>query len=237
MKARRQGGKAAGWVRLRREVAAAARELVRRDLTRGTSGNVSVRAGRGMLITCSALDYDRMRPADVVDMTLAGVPKRGSRKPSTEWRMHAGIYEARPDVAAIVHAHPPYATTLACLGKPIPPLHYMIAVAGGSDIRCAGYAPFGTAALARLATKALAGRKACLLANHGILALGSTLEEALGMAEEIEFLAGVYWRTLAIGRPKLLDARQMADARGRFATYKDGRRRAARRQGGRAAGD
>src|SRR5271166_6350714 len=150
------------------EVVATAREMNACGLNRGTSGNVSARFGDGFLITPSGLAYAAMGPQDIVAMTLDG-EARGALTPSSEWRFHRALYVARPELGAVVHAHSPFATTLACLGRDIPAFHYMVAVAGGNNIRCAAYATFGTQLLAEHALAALQGRDACLLANHGMI--------------------------------------------------------------------
>ena len=141
------------------------------------------------------------------------------QRPSSEWRFHRDIYRARPEAGAVVHAHAPYGTTLACLGRGIPAFHYMIAVAGGDTIRCAPYATFGSQALSDHALAALEGRRACLLANHGMIALGPDLAAAFDLAVEVEALAGQYWRALQIGAPRLLSADEMADVLEKFRTY------------------
>ena len=145
---------------------------------------------------------------------------RGGRTPSSEWRFHRDIYAARPEVMAIVHTHSMFATTLACLDRGIPAFHYMIAVAGGSEIRCAPYATFGTQELSDHAVRALEGRKACLLSHHGIIALGESLAQALALAVEVETLAEMYWRALQIGEPRLLDEEEMREVLTKFAAYK-----------------
>ncbi len=139
--------------------------------------------------------------------------------PSSEWRFHRDIYAARGDAQAIVHTHAPFATTLACMHRGIPPFHYMVAVAGGNDIRCAPYATFGTQELSDHAVAALAGRRACLLANHGMIAVGASLERALALAVEVETLAETYWRALQVGEPVLLPDAEMARVLEKFATY------------------
>lgn len=210
---------------LRVEVASVAARLERLGLTTGTSGNVSVRARDatydGMLITPSAVPYAALGPHDVVRMGLEGVVHSAptGRLPSTEWRMHAGIFRRRDDVEAIVHAHPPWATALSCLRRDIPAFHYMVAVAGGATIRCADYATFGTEELAEAAVEALGARRACLLANHGIVACGASVEAALDLALEVEALAGQYLRAAAVGEPVLLSAEEMERVLERFASY------------------
>ena len=204
----------------RRELLAYARRLQPSGLSRTTSGNLSVRLGGGMLITPSGMDYARMRAADLVLLGLDGVPlKKGQRIPSSEWHFHAAIYAARPDAGAIVHAHAPFATTLAIHGRDIPAVHYMVAAAGGDSIRCARYATFGTPALARNALAALEGRKACLLAHHGLIAFGQELGDAFKRALEVEELAEQYWRALQLGTPPVLDAAEIARVVEKFRTY------------------
>ncbi|HET9747864.1 MAG TPA: class II aldolase/adducin family protein, partial [Casimicrobiaceae bacterium] len=173
---------------LRLAVVASAREMNALGINRSKSGNVSVRARDGFLVTPSALPYDRTEAEDVVFVAADGTP-HGRRRPSSEWRFHRDIYAARADVHAIVHTHSPFATTLACLDRAIPAFHYMVAVAGGDDIRCAPYATFGTQALSDHAVQALADRKACLLSHHGMIALGASLDDALALAVEVETLA------------------------------------------------
>src|SRR6478752_7013219 len=195
---------------LRASIIATARGMNALGVNRGKSGNVSARIDGGFLVTPSALPYDEMKAPDIVVIDVQGNPA-GRRPPSSEWRFHRDIYAARPDVAAIVHAHSPFATTLACLDRGIPAFHYMIAVAGGTDIRCAPYATFGTQALSDHAIRALDGRTACLLAHHGMIAVGASLESALALAVEVETLAEMYWRALQLGEPRILDAQEMAD--------------------------
>lgn len=204
---------------LRRDIVAAARRLVAAGLTQGTSGNVSARYGEGLLITPSALPYDAMEPGDLVQLDMTGRPLRGGRPPSTEWRIHLDVYAARPEFNAVVHAHPPFATTIACLRRDLPAVHYMIAVAGGADVRCAEYATFGTAELSANVLAAMAGRSACLLANHGLVAAGPDMASALRVAEEIELVAQLYWRSLAAGTPFILDAGELARVAERFKGY------------------
>jgi L-fuculose-phosphate aldolase len=203
---------------LRREIIATALAMNSRGINRGKSGNVSARVENGFLITPSGLAYDSLEPPDVVAMTLAG-ESQGLRLPSSEWRFHRDIYASRDDAGAIVHAHSPFATTLACLGRDIPAFHYMIAVGGGKDIRCAPYATFGTQALSDHALRALESRKACLLANHGMIAIGTTLSGALALAVEVEALAEQYWRAIQIGEPNLLSDAEMELVLAKFATY------------------
>jgi L-fuculose-phosphate aldolase len=191
-------------------------------INRGKSGNVSARLRHdefdGFLVTPTGLPYERTTPADIVPVTFAGEP-RGNRLPSSEWRFHRDIYRAHADANAIVHTHAPFATTLACHGRSIPPFHYMVAVAGGRDIRCADYATFGTQALSDHVLAALEGRRACLLAHHGMIATGASLEKALALAVEVETLAEMYWRALALGEPENLSDAEMDVVLEKFATY------------------
>lgn len=205
---------------LRESVVSVAREMSARGLGVGTSGNVSARAGGGMLVTPSAVPYASMEAGDVVLVDLDGRILDGERKPTTEWPMHAAIYRARPDVDAVLHTHATFCTTLATLRMGIPPFHYMVAVAGGDSIRCAPYATFGSPELAELAVQALRDRRACLLAHHGMVALGSSPGAALELAAEVETLAELYWRALQVAEPVHLTADEMADALEQFGKYR-----------------
>lgn len=187
----------------------------RNGLNQGTSGNVSHRIDGGLLITPTSLPYDRMTASDIVELDFDG-SVRGDRRPSSEWRFHRDILAARRDVNVVLHTHSIYATTLAVHERPIPPFHYMIAVAGGDDVRCAPYACFGTQSLSDHALKALEGRKACLLAHHGLIVLGESFERALWLAVEVEALAKIYVHALAFGEPPLLTRQDMAAARAQF---------------------
>lgn len=215
---------------LRRALVSTARETAARGLNRGTSGNVSVRCDTGFLITPSGLPYDAMRPQDVVAMTLDG-RATGRLVPSTEWPMHAAVYRARPEAGAVVHLHSEAATALACLRRDLPAFHYMVAAAGGTSIRCAPYATFGTDALATAALAALEGRRACLLGHHGQLAFGPTLAKALALAVEVEGLCATYLRALAVGEPPCLSDAEMAEVLAKFATYGAARPAPSRRRG------
>lgn len=205
-------------LKLRREIIATALAMNELRINRGKSGNVSARIAGGFLVTPSGLAYEATQPEDIVAMTLEG-EALGRRPPSTEWRFHRDIYAARPEVGGIVHTHSSFATTLACLGRGIPAFHYMIAVAGGSDIRCAPYATFGTQELSDHALAALDGRRACLLANHGMIAVGDSPKAALALAVEVEALAEQYWRALQIGEPDLLSEAEMELVLDKFRTY------------------
>jgi L-fuculose-phosphate aldolase len=177
-------------------------------LNQGTSGNLSVRTGDGFLITPSSLPYEDMVPEDIVAMGFDGTYE--GRRPSSEWRFHRDILKNRPDVDVVLHCHSVYATTLACHHRPIPAFHYMVGVAGGTTIRCADYATFGTQALSDAALRALEGRMACLLGQHGQIALGKTLEKAFWLATEVETLARLYVQALPLGEPPVLDDDEMA---------------------------
>jgi L-fuculose-phosphate aldolase len=208
--------------RLRQELVTVAREMNRSGLNRGTSGNLSIRSGEGMLITPSGLPYEQLEATDIVYVEDRGEAQPridGDGKPSSEWRIHRDVYRARPDALAILHAHPVHSTALACLRKPLPAFHYMVAVAGGRDIRCAEYATFGSQALSDHVLEALNGRRACLMANHGILALAYDLAGALSLAQEVEQLARSYLQCLAVGDPVILDDAEMGRVLEKFKSY------------------
>lgn len=206
---------------LRGDIVATARAMNDSGLNQGTSGNIGVRVDGGhFLITPSGVPYHEMQGSDVVELALDGTRVTGGKHPpSTEWRMHAGIFAARPDIDVVLHAHSMYATALSCHRRGIPAFHYMVAKAGGHDIRCAPYATFGTAELAAHAVAALDGRRACLLSNHGMLAIGSTLDGAFALAREVENLAEQYLHALTLGEPVHLDAGEMDRVLERFKTY------------------
>ena len=170
---------------LREQLLNTTRKLHELGLNKGTSGNVSVRDGNGLLVTPTGLEVEAMTPRDMVAMGFDGQPKlkgEDERKPTSEWRFHRDILQARPEVNAVIHAHSMFATTMACLHREIPAFHYMIAAAGGDSIRCAPYALFGSQELSDAAVEALQDRRTCLLANHGMITLGETLTEALDVA-------------------------------------------------------
>ena len=193
-------------------------EMSASGINSGTSGNVSVRTDEGMLITPSGVPY-----RDLSVENLVAVEKDGSwdptRTPSSEWRIHHDIYRNTPEAGAIVHAHPRHCTALACLGRRIPAFHYMVAIAGGNDIRCAPYATFGTRELSEHALTALQGRKACLLANHGMVCYHANLQAALSLAIEIEQLAAMYSQCLTLGSPVILTDEEMERVLSRFESY------------------
>jgi len=204
---------------LHQQLLDASQRMVELGLNRGSSGNASVRDGDGMLITPSALPVSEMTLASMVRMDLAGKVLEGG-KPSSEWRFHRDILAARPEIGAVVHAHSTFATTIACMRRDVPAVHYMIALAGSDHIPCTPYSVFGEQELSDHALAALQGRKACLLGNHGMIALGTDLADALAVAEEVEFVCEIYWRTLQAGGPHILTAQQMHDVKLKFVEYK-----------------
>lgn len=215
-------------IALREAVIATARAMNASGINVNKSGNVSVRCRRGsrpgFLLTPTGVPYERLVADDIAFVDDAGKTV-GRCEPSSEWRFHAAIYRARADLEAVVHTHSPHATALACQGLPIPAFHYMVAVAGGADIRCAEYATFGTQALADNVLSALEGRRACLLAHHGVIACGNGLESALALAVEVENLARTYVVVRGLGEPRLLPADEMERVLERFRSYGQPRRR------------
>jgi L-fuculose-phosphate aldolase len=193
-------------------------QLAHAGLNKGTSGNVSVRNSAGFIITPSGVPVEALTAHGMVQMLWDGSAEP-HKKPSSEWRFHRDILQVRHDIHAVVHTHSMFATTLACLAREIPAFHYMIAVSGGVNIRCAPYALFGSQALSDVAVAALEGRKACLLANHGMIALGRDLAEALSIAVEVENLAEQYWRALQLGMPRLLSEAEMQEVFDQFKGY------------------
>lgn len=203
---------------LREKVIETCLKMNEEGINQGTSGNVSVRTPEGFLMTASGIPYDKMKPEHIVEMDLDG-GYIGEYLPSTEWRMHMDIFKHRPEANAVVHTHSIYATALSCLRKDIPPFHYMIGIAGGTTLRCASYAEYGTQALSDAMLKAMKDRMACLLANHGQIAFGPDLDKALWRAGEVETLCHQYWAALQAGKPVLLNERQMTTVLARFKTY------------------
>ena len=187
-------------------------------LNHAATGNLSRRTAGGMLITPTAVPYDRLDREGLVAMRFDGTVE-GTGTPSSEWQLHAAIYRARADLGAVVHAHSRFATTIACLREDLPAVHYMLAIAGAARVRCAPYAPFGSAELAEAAVAALGPSRACLLGNHGLVAAGADLEEALKVAVEVETVAEYWWRARAVGKPVLLSDAEMAEAIARFRSY------------------
>jgi L-fuculose-phosphate aldolase len=205
-------------VQARHDVTTVYREIGRRGLIAGSSGNVSQRTRKGMIITPSGCSAETLAADEVVAMTLAGDVK-GSVAPSSEWAMHAAIYLAYPAAQSIVHTHSDACTALACLNEGLPPFHYMVANFGGDDVRCAPYVTFGTPELARLAVAALAGRTACLLANHGMIVHATTADRALTAAVVLETLCRQYLLARSVGTPRQLSAEEMRAAHQRYQTY------------------
>ncbi len=203
---------------LREQILAACKQLETTGLNRGTSGNVSCREGDHFLITPTGVPVDEMTPSRIVTLNFDG-KVIGVGKPSSEWQFHADILRARPEINAVVHTHAPHATALACLREDLPPFHYMIAIAGGDSVRCAPYALFGTDTLSQHAVEALRDRKACLLANHGMITLGRDLDEAMAIAIELESLCQQYLIARQVGNPTLLSENEMQAVIERFKSY------------------
>lgn len=203
---------------LRKEIIATCLEMDRRGINQGTSGNISVRWEKGLLITPSGLAYETMAPEDIIMLAMDGTPT-GPHAPSSEWRFHRDIMKARKDVEAIVHAHPIHCTAVAITGQDIPAVHYMIAAAGGPTVRCAPYATYGTDELSRNALKALEGRLACLLANHGAIACGPNLRKAFWLMCEIEVLARQFIMARQAGTPVVLPDDEIARVVEKFKSY------------------
>lgn len=203
---------------VREQIIAACKRLESSGLNRGTSGNISCREKDHFLITPTGVPVDEITPSKIVAVGFDG-QVIGNGKPSSEWHFHCDILKARPEINAVVHTHAPHATAIACLREDLPPFHYMIAMAGGDSIRCAPYALFGTETLSRHAVDALAGRKACLLANHGMITLGRDLDEAMAISIEVESLCQQYLLARQVGKPTLLSAEEMAAVIARFHTY------------------
>ncbi|MBO0902443.1 class II aldolase/adducin family protein [Jiella sonneratiae] len=216
---------------LRKTIVEKARWMNASGLNQGTSGNISARCGDRMLITPSATPYDSMTPEMIAAMPIEGDygAWEGPLKPSTEWRFHLDIMKGRPDVGGIVHTHSTYATVLAIARKPIPACHYMMAAFGGMEIRVADYATFGTKELSEAALRALEGRTGCLLANHGMIATGASLDKAMWLAVELETIAKQYYHSLLIGGPVLLSKEAIDDTVKSFGSYglQDGDRKSA----------
>jgi len=204
---------------LRGRMAEVMKAMDARGLNRGTSGNVSARCGEAMLVTPSGVPPERLTGEQMVLVHADGSTPEGSLRPSSEWRMHQQILNRRPDANAVVHCHSRHATILACAGREIPSVHYMVAVGGGSSVPVAPYATFGSAELAEAVVDTLDGRAAALMANHGQIVVARSLDAALAIAEEVEEQAAVYWGTLAIGGPKLLSEDEMTLILQRFRSY------------------
>ncbi len=206
---------------LRGELVRIAKKLDVQGLNRGSSGNLSAHFGEGMLVTPSAMGAQELTEEDIVFVSFDG-EVRGRLKPSSEWMFHRDILVNRPEFGAVIHTHSTAATALACMRRDIPPFHYMILTAGGANVRCSDYATFGTQALSDAALLALQDRRACLLANHGMIAAGRSLAEAFRLAVEVETLAEQYLRLLAVGGPVLLTADELIAAKQQFADLRYG---------------
>ena len=195
--------------------------LSTKGLNHGATGNCSCRDGDSFLITPSGINNDDLKPNMMVRIDLLGniIPENNNLQPSSEWRFHQTIFSEKPEVGAVVHTHSPFASTLSLFGKEIPPFHYMIAVTGGDSVRCAPYALFGTQKLSDGIINSLSQRKACLLANHGLVSVGKDLEEAFRIAEEIEHLSQLYIQAKKIGEPTLLTKKEMDEVLDRFGSY------------------
>lgn len=203
---------------LREKVIEVCLAMNKEGINQGTSGNVSVRTPDGFLITASGVPYKKMKPHHVIEMDLDG-GYRGDYLPSTEWRMHLDIFKERKEAGAIVHVHSNFATALSCLRRDVPAFHYMIGVTGGVSLRCSEYAEFGTQELSATMLKAMEGRNAALLANHGQICFSSNLDRALWLAGEIESLCHQYWAATLFGRPTILSDAEMVSVLKRFKTY------------------
>ena len=190
-------------------------------LNQGTSGNISVRLGDDMLISPSGIAYHTLKPEMIATMAIGDDSGSwtGPLKPSTEWHFHQALLRDRPDANAVVHAHPTYCTTLAILRKDIPACHYMIAAFGGNNVRCSGYATYGTKSLSDMAVEAMQDRTACLLGNHGMIAIGDTLPKAMWRAVELETIARQYYLSLQIGEPVILSDANVEETLSKFSTY------------------
>ena len=202
----------------RQSIIDACRSMNALGINQGTSGNISLRHDSGLLITPTSVSYEAMQPDQIVFMGLDG-SFDPTQRPSSEWRFHLDILKARPEINAVVHAHPPYSTILAIMGLEIPPIHYMIACAGGDTIRCAPYATFGTQELSEHAVCALGDRLACLLEHHGMIAIGPSLSKAMWLAVEVETLARQFYGCLQIGTPRLLPKAEIKNVLDRIADY------------------
>ncbi|TBW40666.1 class II aldolase [Siculibacillus lacustris] len=203
---------------IREEMIATCLRMNAADLNIGAAGNLSVRIDGGLLITPSGIPYDRMRPEQIVEMDLEG-RYYGDYLPSSEWRFHYDILQARSDVNVVLHSHATHCSILACCRLDIPPIHYMIGVSGGSVVKCSDYATFGTHELSVAALEALGPRSACLLGNHGVITVGKTQNAAFGVLQEIENLARLYIGTRMLGGGTLLTEPQMDVVLSRFKTY------------------
>jgi L-fuculose-phosphate aldolase len=203
----------------RQAVVAAVRKLAASGLNVGTAGNVSVRVDGGLLVTPSGVPAEELVEADVVALDGHGVPEPGQLVPTSEWRLHVAVMKARPDIAAVVHTHSPEATAAACTGRPLPAVHYVVARTGGSSVPIAPYATYGSEELAANVVSALGDGMACLMANHGLLTVGSTLHAAVALAADVEWLAEVWRRASMLGGAVVLPDDEITRVAERFTTY------------------
>jgi L-fuculose-phosphate aldolase len=203
----------------RRAVVGAAQRLEELGLNQGTSGNVGLRIEGGLLVTPSGLAPGGMEPEHVVAMDRAGIVRAGQLRPTSEWRLHVGVLAARPDVAGVVHTHSPELTAVACLRRPLPAIHYVVARSGGPVVPCAPYATYGSAELAANVVATLGAGSACLMANHGVVTVAATLDAALALAADLEWLAGVHRRAVALGDPVVLSDDEVARVGELFESY------------------
>jgi L-fuculose-phosphate aldolase len=206
---------------LRKGIIAACRAMNSLGINQGTSGNISARYRDAMLITPTGVPYEDLKPADIAAMPIVGEygSWKGPLAPSSEWRFHLDIMRSRPEVGSVVHTHSTYATTLAICGKEVPAIHYMVAAAGGPNIRVAPYATYGTKELSEYALQALEGRTCCLLRNHGVIATGANVKRALWLAVEVETLARQYYLSLALGGAQILPDEEIAHVVEKFRNY------------------
>lgn len=204
---------------IRNQIIESVRSFTAHGLGVGTAGNLSARTEKGFIVTPTGVSYSELAPDLLVEMNLSGEVIGGHLKPSSEWRFHCDIYREREEAGAIVHVHSPYATALACKRQSIPAFHYMVAIAGGDSIRCADYATFGTAELSEHVVEAIKDRKACLMANHGLIAFDKDVPRAFKMAQEVEELSKQYFFTLQLGEAVILDDAEMNTVVGKFSTY------------------
>mgnify|MGYP001168966973 FL=1 len=205
---------------LRKSIIKYSKLLNQTNLTPLRSGNISIRFKDGFLITPSGMKYKNLQPKDIVFVNLKGILKKGKNKPSSEWRFHKDIYIDKKDSKAIVHCHSKHALILSCFVKRIPSFHYMVAVAGGEDIKCAKYATYGTSELSKNIIKALRGRNACLIGNHGQVSFSNSLSKAFELAQEVEYLSEQYLGCLRTGKPKILSKSQMTKVLLKVKNYK-----------------
>jgi L-fuculose-phosphate aldolase len=214
-------------ISLREQAVQAMLRLDALAMNRGSTGNLSLRCTRqgrdGMLITPTGMSAQELRPPDLVWVGSDG-DVQGPWQPSSEWHLHHAVYARRPDLRAVVHAHSVHATALACLERPLPAFHYMVAVAGGDSVPCAPYHTFGSVDLSEAVAAAMADRDACLLAHHGLVAAGATLGDAMRVALEVEALCEIYLKLLPVAEPSRLSAEQMAEVLAKFSRYGRARR-------------